>query len=472
MSDPNVNPAKTAATAPPSASPAASSGGASRSVNDRFRQSVRRQHGADGWLLELLAPLRHLRIGRFSVGEVAEGATFCLRHLREDRAGQIAATLAFRTLFGLVPVLVVVTLAARAMLGTGFETAMTSFFLSLGMGSVTMSVPSSDGSAPPTTVSLAQWIEQLVGFAGTLNVAALGWTGFVLVAFSAIWVLTTIEEAFNTIFRCEYGRSWIRRMLVYWFVLTFGPLVLGLAPLALSRVGSLMDSLSLWTWLAELLNIVISLVIFWISLFVAYITIPATRVSWRPAMVGAFTSAMLLLIGKATFGLYLANAFGVSALYGSLGLVPLFMFWVYLMWLVILFGAEIAALMQAIRRRSRSDAPMRVMDAESVLLAMRAITERFKRGEAMSLAEVATVARLPSLNAASMIDHLEDLGVVRRLGDGGTVMLARPAESIELAQLLDAAWESGDGGHGVDELTRRLRDAQKSAVAGKTLHDE
>lgn len=154
--------------------PTSSAAGAARATNDRFRRSVRRMHGADGWLLELIAPLRHVRLGRFSVGEAAEAATFCLRHLREDRAGQIAATLAFRTLFGLVPVLVVVTLAAKAMLGQGFESAMTLFFKSLGMQNVTMSVPSTDGAAAPTSVSLADWIAQLVGVAGRLNVTALG----------------------------------------------------------------------------------------------------------------------------------------------------------------------------------------------------------------------------------------------------------------------------------------------------------
>lgn len=438
---------------------------------DRFRRSVRRAHGADGWLLELIAPLRHVRLGRFSVGEAAEAATFCLRHLREDRAGQIAATLAFRTLFGLVPVLVVVTLAAKAMLGDGFKDRMVDLFTSLGMQNVTMSVPSTDAGAAPASVSLAQWIEQLVDFAGALNVAALGWTGFVLVAFSAIWVLITIEEAFNTIFRCEYGRSWVRRMLVYWFVLTVGPLVLGLAPIVLSMAGSVMDTLAVWTWLGSALRILLSLSIFWLGLFIAYVTIPATRVAWKPAMLGALVSAILLQIGKSTFGLYLANAFGVSALYGSLGLVPLFMFWVYLMWLVILFGAELAALMQAIRGRNRDGSVTQAPSPEAMLTAMRAVADRFRRGHALPLGELAGIAKLPTLVAAAMVDRLEDAGYVRRLSDGGSVMLARPAESIELAALLDAAWSDADGGHEPDPLTRRLRDAQRATVAGVTLAD-
>lgn len=440
-------------------------------MNDRFRRSVRRAHGADGWLLEWIAPLRHVRLGRFSVGEAAEMATFCLRHLREDRAGQIAATLAFRTLFGLVPVLVVVTLAAKAMLGATFRDRMLELFRGLGMQNVTMSVPATNGGSAPTNVSLDQWIEQLITFASDINVAALGWTGFVLVAFSAIWVLITIEEAFNTIFRCEYGRSWVRRMLVYWFVLTVGPLVLGLAPVLLAKASALMDALAIWAWLGGALRLLLSLTIFWVGLFVAYVTIPAARVAWKPAMLGALVSAVLMQIGKSTFGLYLSNAFGVSALYGSLGLVPLFMFWVYLMWLVILFGAELAALMQAIRGRNREGEAAHVASPEAMLIAMRAVAERFTRGESLPLGELAGLAKLPTLVAASMVDRLEDLGYVRRLADGGAVMLAKPAESIELAQILDAAWAASDAGLEPDLLTRRLRTAQRDAVAGVTLHD-
>lgn len=440
-------------------------------MNDRFRRSVRRAHGADGWLLEWIAPLRHVRLGRFSVGEAAEMATFCLRHLREDRAGQIAATLAFRTLFGLVPVLVVVTLAAKAMLGATFRDRMLELFRGLGMQNVTMSVPATNGGSAPTNVSLDQWIQQLITFASDINVAALGWTGFVLVAFSAIWVLITIEEAFNTIFRCEYGRSWVRRMLVYWFVLTVGPLVLGLAPVLLAKASALMDALAIWAWLGGALRLLLSLTIFWVGLFVAYVTIPAARVAWKPAMLGALVSAVLMQIGKSTFGLYLSNAFGVSALYGSLGLVPLFMFWVYLMWLVILFGAELAALMQAIRGRNREGEAAHVASPEAMLIAMRAVAERFTRGESLPLGELAGLAKLPTLVAAAMIDRLEDLGYVRRLADGGAVMLAKPAESIELAQILDSAWAATDGGQEPDLLTRRLRTAQRDAVAGVTLHD-
>ncbi len=440
--------------------------------HDRYRRSVRRIHGADGWLLELIAPLRHVRIGRLSVGEVAEVATFCLRHLREDRAPQIAAALAFRTLFGLVPVLVVVTLAAKAMLGAGFMDAIRTLFENVGLASVRLTVQT--GGAENTTIGLDQWLGELMNFASGLSVTALGWTGFVLVSLSAIWVLITIEEAFNIIFRCEYGRGWLKRLLVYWFVLTVGPLVIGLAPLLLGRLGAMTASLESFVWIAWVGRLLLSLLMLWILLFVAYVTIPATRVAWRPAMIGALVGAILLEFGKRTFGLYLEKAFGVSALYGSLGLVPLFMFWVYLMWLVILFGAEIAALLQAIRRRDATSSRTSVADSEATVRTLRVVADRFATGHTTSLAEVAVIARLSDLAASALVDRLEDAGFLRRVGEGDAVTLARPAASIALTDVLAIAWAASDrlGEAGEEKgLVGKLRGAQRGAMEGLTLDD-
>lgn len=418
--------------------------------------------------MEWLAPLHHIKFGKVSVGEAADVVTFCLRHLREDRAPQIAAALAFRTLFGLLPVLVVVTLIAKAALGESFLPQIERFLQSVGLSGVQIAVPNAaDGT--PASIGLDQWLMQLVAYANTVNITALGWTGFVLVALSAIWVLVTIEDAFNVIYRCEYGRSWVRRILVYWFVLTVGPLLLGLAPILFARMDRLDALLQGWSWVASLARLGASLLVFWLVLLSTYMTVPTVRVAWRPSMVGAFVGAVLLQIGKASFGLYLSKAFGVSALYGSLGLIPLFMFWVYLMWLVILFGAEVAALLQAFRGRDRTTNGTAEPDAESALRALRFVATKFAAGATATSVEVASAARLPLSSASLLVDRLEDSGYVRRTAEA--VSLARPAESISVVEVLDEMWAQIDRRGEATGLERRLRDAQRAAAAGQSLSD-
>lgn len=418
------------------------------------------------------------RLGADRAARAIEIFRFCLRRLAEDRATDIAASLAFRTLFGLLPVLVVVTLVVKSALGDRFADTVSAVLVNFGLGEVTIIPPDLDGpangvaSAAPVTLDV--WVGDLVAYAAGFNVTALGWTGFALVAFSAIWVLATIEGAFNTIFRTGRGRSWMRRILVYWFVLTVAPLLLAVMPYLLHRLGSFAEALQGplegWGFVLATVKGFLSIAVTWTMVFLAYKTIPATRVAWKPAALGAVVAAILLEIGKRSFGLYLRKSFAVSALYGSLGLIPLFLFWVYLIWLMILFGAEIASMLQAIGSRRWDQGRVHALDPEETLSAMVAIGRGFEKGATLTIGEVAAATGLDGNDAAFLVDRLEGAGFIRRDEEMG-IALARPAERIEILGLLELAWKAADRFGPPDAVSRKLRGANRTAVAGVTLAD-
>jgi membrane protein len=418
------------------------------------------------------------RLGAERAARALEIFRFCLRRLSEDRATDIAASLAFRTLFGLLPVLVVVTLVIKSALGDRFAETVSAVLVNFGLGEVTIIPPDIDGAANGATdaapVTLDVWIGDLVAYAAGFNVTALGWTGFGLVAFSAIWVLATIEGAFNVIFRTGRGRSWMRRILVYWFVLTVAPLLLAVMPYLLHRLGSFAEALQgpleKWGFILVAIKAVLSIAVTWAMVFLGYKTIPATRVGWKPAAIGALVAAILLEIGKRSFGLYLRKSFAVSALYGSLGLIPLFLFWVYLIWLVILFGAEISSLLQAIGSRRWDRGRVHALDPEETLAAMVAIGQAFEKGKALTTDEVAAASGLDGGDAAVLIDRLEGAGFVRRDDETG-ISLARPAERIEVIGLLELAWKAADRFGPPDSVSRKLRASSRTAIGGMTLAD-
>ncbi len=418
------------------------------------------------------------RLGADRAARSIEIFRFCLRRLSEDRATDIAASLAFRTLFGLLPVLVVVTLVVKSALGDRFAETVSAVLGSFGLGEVTVIPPDLDGAANGVAnaepITLDVWIGDLVAYAAGFNVTALGWTGFGLVAFSAIWVLATIEGAFNVIFRTGRGRSWMKRILVYWFVLTVAPLLLAVMPYLLHRLGSFADALQGplegWGFVLVTIRGILSIAVTWTMVFLAYKTIPATRVAWKPAAIGALVAAILLEIGKRSFGLYLKKSFAVSALYGSLGLIPLFLFWVYLIWLMILFGAEVASLLQAIGSRRWDQGRVHALDPEETLSAMVAIGRGFEQGKTLTVGEVAAATGLDGGDAAILVDRLERAGFVRRDDETG-ISLARPAERIEILGLLELAWKAADRFGPPDVVSRKLRTASRSAVAGVTLAD-
>src|SRR5690606_5390189 len=134
------------------------------------------------------------------------------------------------------------------------------------------------------------------------------------------------------------GRSILQRVVTYWTVITLGPLLL---LVSLYVAGQIVE------W-ARPIPVVGSLLVFagrftalgasWILLLVLYTLMPNTNVAVKPAVIGSFVGAVLWEIGKWGFGLYVSRALPYSALYGSLGLIPLFLFWVYITWVVVLFG--------------------------------------------------------------------------------------------------------------------------------------
>jgi hypothetical protein len=105
------------------------------------------------------------RIGRYS-----------LRHLAEDRASQMAATLSFRLLFGLLPVLVVATVAAKAVLGPDLPAIADRLVQATGMDGVELALPNGDDAGEIRTVSLGEWVGDLVTYAAGIDLSALGWS--------------------------------------------------------------------------------------------------------------------------------------------------------------------------------------------------------------------------------------------------------------------------------------------------------
>ena len=89
-----------------------------------------------------------------------------------------------------------------------------------------------------------------------------------------------------------------------------------------------------------------------VLLALLYKLLPNTLVRWRPALIGALVAATLWHVSKWGFGLYVSRALPYLKLYGAIGLIPLFLFWLYLNWLIVLFGMELAFTLQAMRGRA------------------------------------------------------------------------------------------------------------------------
>ena len=94
-----------------------------------------------------------------------------------------------------------------------------------------------------------------------------------------------------------------------------------------------------------------SLLASFVLLLLVYKLLPNTHVRLRPAIWGALVAAALWSLSRWGFGLYVSKALPYMKIYGALGLIPLFLFWLYLTWLIVLFGMELAFTLQAMKGR-------------------------------------------------------------------------------------------------------------------------
>ncbi len=266
------------------------------------------------------------------------------RQLSRDRAGMMAASLSYRTLFGLLPVTVVGASVARSIMGDErFLNFLTELIEMLGLNQVLL-----DTSEIGAPITLGSWLSDFVSAGMSVNLAAFTWVGILVLTYSALSLLVDIENCFNIIVRSKRGRSWTKRLPLYWFVFTFGPVLMALAFWTDTQVDMFFGEIITSTWLSWAFSHIWDFVIGWCSLVFLYKMVPTTKVSLKPVMAGAFVATLLLLCGKTTLGLYFNHAMSLKQLYGSIGLVPVFMFWLYVMWLIILLGLQITSIFEQI----------------------------------------------------------------------------------------------------------------------------
>ena len=401
------------------------------------------------------------------------------RQLQQDRAPQMAAALSFRTLFALVPVLIVGMIVVKSLRGReGFLDLTLELFTAVNLDEVRIIPPGEVvAGADLQPITLADWLQRLVRQAAEVNLAAVGWVGVALISYAALGLMMTIENSFNTIYRAPQGRAWTLRVPLYWFLLTMSPVAIGMMWYVNTFVSDWIESVHVGQTLLSVAHMVWNMFMGWLILLAIYLLLPNTKVGLRPAAAGAAISALLLEIGKRSLGAYLDNAFAISQLYGSLGLVPLFMFWVYLMWLAVLFGLEVSATLQALHGRDLEEmesqpATTGLLDPAAIIPIMEVVAERFAEGLPTTARHAAEVCSLPEATVMLMFGRLVQRQVLHSFdADTACSTLALPPEKVSAQALIDIGFELVDdpvGGRRSSFVTR-LREAQQKLAQQATL---
>lgn len=398
------------------------------------------------------------------------------RQLSQDRAAQMASALTYYTLFSLLPVLVMTTMLVRAVKGVDeFQQLAHDVLVSLGLEQVKIIPPAEVASgAAGQGITLADWLERLVHQAASLQLEALGWVGLAVLIYAAISLMVTIEDSFNIIYRAPGGRSWSRRLPIYWFVLTLSPVFVGAVMYLNHYFETWIHSVDTFQWVLVATNVLWNVLLAWIFLGAVYLFVPNTTVAWRCALAGSLAAAVLINLWFGVMGLYLNNAFSISRLYGSLGLIPLFMYWVYVDWLIVLFGLELSMTLQTLgtTRQLEKIEPRPqatgIVDPASVIAVMEVVARRFGDAQPTTAHQAAEAAALPEPTVGRMFEALTAAGLLHRLDrHDAAVTLTRPPESVHADQLIRIGYELTDEGTAArgSKFLKRLRNAQLRVAA-------
>jgi membrane protein len=383
---------------------------------------------------------RAQRFLRFAVDLVRH----CSGELQANDAGQMAAALTYRTIFGLVPLLMVSMLAFRLFgdmdaAARQLQSAAYSFF--------NYQVDPARPEAKAFKDALDERLFDVMRTVSGLSFEAIGAVGALLLIWAALGLLISFEDAANRIYRAPRGRSWPTRIGIYWTVLTLGPILLLVILYAtqywLGRAEALPVAGPFFAFLGQFGSLAGS----FLSLTLLYKLLPNTHVRWRPAVAGALVAAGLWDASKWAFGLYVSRALPYLKLYGAIGLIPLFLFWLYVNWLIVLFGLEIAFTLQAMKGRvfEHKDVrgALRSSDPQWLLPVMAAIARGFAGGQPVGRQALAEELDLPLESVAELVERLEAEGLVNQVALRGTedvgLALGQPPDRIPLARLVELA---------------------------------
>ena len=377
-------------------------------------------------------------------------ARLMLRRFLDEGCLQSAGALAFTTLFALVPLVAAVfgILAAFPVFAEWREDISGFVFRNF---------------VPATGEAVQGYLTQFAANASKATAV-----GILVLLASGVALMLSIEDAFNRIWRVPHGRGTTSRVVRYWAVITLGP-VLVVAALA---VGSYLFALPFFEQVDSEFSLkvrvlgLLPFLIEWLTLVCAYALIPNRSVRWRDAAVGALVAAVLFEIAKRTFAFYAIQAANYEQVYGALSIVPIFVFWIYLSWVLVLLGASLAATLAAFDYRPGELRLMPGNEFRGLLRVLGHFVVAQRAGTALHSRDLCE--REPFLTDDLVQEFLRQLGnagLIRR-GEDGAWALTRDLAATTLYDLYagsDYRLPSGaplpdNGGHAPDTVASRRLD--------------
>ncbi|WP_051919367.1 YihY family inner membrane protein [Basilea psittacipulmonis] len=248
-----------------------------------------------------------------------------IREIQRTRILDVAGSLTFTTTLAVVPLLaVILSLFTAFPIFKDFQVEVEQFMM--------------HNLLPETMSSTIQGY--LTTFANSAK-SITTW-GMIFLMITSILLIKTIDDVLNRIANVSQQRHVIHRILVYWAVLTLGPIMLGASLWVTSWVASAEFGFTSLSIGLRLSYAFLNFLLFTVAFTLLYFVVPNRRIAFKDAFIGGIIASILAQAMKTGFTWYITTFPSYTLIYGAFAAIPIFLIWIYLSWTIVLLGAIIA----------------------------------------------------------------------------------------------------------------------------------
>ena len=290
---------------------------------------------------------------------------------------------------------------------------------------------------PTSGLLLQQYLSEFSDKASRLTGAG---AGFLLVV--ALMMMSNIDRALNAIWEVRTRRRFSSKFLIYWAVLSLGPILIGASVLVTSYVISLpILSVAASSGIGRNVLTLTPVAASAVAFTMMYLVVPNRRVRVSHAMIGGIFAAVLFEGAKRAFGLYITQFPTYEAIYGALATIPIFLVWVYLSWIVVLLGAEVTHCLSIYRWGTHDQGTCRIGMGDAIDVLM-VLDEAAGRGDAPTTVELAQQRpRWLEPQLEDLLGRLRELHWVHMTREGGWSLARRLTDATLFDLYVSRAFE-------------------------------
>ena len=266
--------------------------------------------------------------------------------------------------------------------------------------------------------------------------------GMIILFWSVLSLLDSIESSFNHIWQISSSRLWYRKFTDYLTIMLIAPVFIILSSSITVFIGTELNDFILRAPILEFFKPIVGFLVrfapfflTWIALTILFIVMPNAKVKFRSAMISGIIAGTFLQVLQ---WLYIDLQFGItklSAIYGSFAAIPLFIIWMQSSWIIVLLGAELAFANQNVSRYEFESEALNISNYQKralVLMIMNMIIRNFVAGEKpISAEKIAKTLKIPVRLAHEILQDLSNVDIVSIIHENeGKERLYQPALDI------------------------------------------